>query len=90
VVDDTPFGNEVLDKPEEDRVRGFVVRRGDTLWDLAEEFLGDAQRWEEIWWLTTDIENPDLIEPGQEVILGREQLELLQQIQQEEEARANP
>ncbi|WP_229146672.1 LysM peptidoglycan-binding domain-containing protein [Alcanivorax sp. 1008] len=91
VVDDSPFGNVVLDKPEEEPVRGFVVRRGDTLWDLAEEFLGDAQRWEEIWWLTTPhIDNPDLIEPGQEVILGREQIERLEQIREEEEAEANP
>ncbi|MCK5875801.1 MAG: LysM peptidoglycan-binding domain-containing protein, partial [Alcanivoracaceae bacterium] len=90
VVDDTPFGNEVLDKPEQEPFRSFEVRTGDTLWDLAEEFLGDADRWQEIWWLTPDIQNPDLIEPGQKINLEREQLELLQQIQQEEEAQAAP
>ena len=88
-VDETPFANQLLEKPETAPFRGFVVRRGDTLWDLAEEFLGDAERWQEIWWLTPDISNPDLIEPGQEVILEREQLELLQQMRQEEEEARN-
>ncbi len=90
VVDDTPFGNEVLEKPAQEPYRSFEVRTGDTLWDLAEEFLGDAERWQEIWWLTPDIDNPDLIEPGQKINLEREQLEMLQQIQQEEEAQAAP
>ena len=45
--------------------RLFVVRRGDTLWDIAASELGDATRWSEIVLLNRDkIDDPRLIHPG--------------------------
>jgi len=79
------------EEPVQEPFRSHAVRTGDTLWDLAGEFLGDPERWQEIWWLTPDLENPDLILPGQKINLEREQLERLMEIQrEEEEARQAP
>ncbi len=38
-----------------DSVRTHVVRPGDTLWDLAATYLGDANRWREILTLNTSV-----------------------------------
>lgn len=47
-----------------------VVEEGDCLWSIAEEQLGDGNRWKEIYELNEDsIDDPSLIHPGQELIL---------------------
>jgi hypothetical protein len=47
------------DAPDE-----YVVKPGDTLWDISKVFLRDAWYWPEIWYLNPQVSNPHLIYPG--------------------------
>ena len=49
---------------KEDVPDRYVVVKGDTLWDIAEMFLHDPWKWQEIWYNNPQVENPHLIYPG--------------------------
>lgn len=42
----------------------YVVKKGDTLWDISSLFLNDPWKWPQLWKLNPQVENPNLIYPG--------------------------
>ena len=47
----------------------YIVKEGDTLWDIASVFLRDPWYWPEVWYVNPQVENPHLIYPGDELSL---------------------
>lgn len=42
----------------------YVVKSGDTLWDISDMYLSEPWRWPELWNANPAIDNPHLIYPG--------------------------
>jgi len=47
----------------------YVIKKGDTLWDISARFLANPWLWPKIWEQNKYIENPDLIFPGEPLVL---------------------
>ncbi len=47
----------------------YTVVKGDTLWDISAMYLNDPWLWPQLWNINSDIENPHLIYPGDQLYL---------------------
>jgi LysM repeat protein len=52
-----------------DHPERYVVRKGDTLWDIASRFLRNPWDWPFIWQVNPQVRNPHLIYPGDQLEL---------------------
>lgn len=53
----------------EDAPETYIVKKGDTLWDISGMFLQKPWLWPELWDVNPQIDNPHLIYPGDELYL---------------------
>lgn len=69
----------------------YVVKKGDTLWDISGYFLNDPWRWPKLWGVNPQIANPHLIYPGDRLTLvfidGQPRLVVKQHIKKSPEGR---
>jgi LysM repeat protein len=47
----------------------YVIRKGDTLWDISERFIKDPNYWPSLWSHNPELSNPHFIYPGQTITL---------------------
>jgi nucleoid-associated protein YgaU len=48
----------------------YTVVQGDTLWDISGKFLQEPWQWPQIWHANPQVTNPDLIYPGDTLVLS--------------------
>ncbi len=46
-----------------------TVKKGDTLWDICEQYYGDSSLWPKLWEMNSFITNPHLLSPGDVITL---------------------
>jgi len=46
-----------------------IVQKGDTLWDICEQYYGDSELWPKLWEMNQFVTNPHLLEPGDVITL---------------------
>ena len=79
-----------------DHPQTYVVKKGDTLWDISNLYLSKPWLWPQLWHINPQIENPHLIYPGDVLNLvyvdGKPQLVLNRgrDIKLEPQVRATP
>ncbi|HAK59919.1 MAG TPA: hypothetical protein DCO77_05985 [Nitrospiraceae bacterium] len=54
---------------KQDKDGPYIIKRGDTLWDISSTFLKDPFLWPLIWKVNPYIKNPDLIYPGNKLAI---------------------
>jgi len=68
----------------------YTVVQGDTLWDIAARFLRNPWEWPTVWQRNPQIQNPDLIYPGDVLELSRYGGETKIRIAEPSEIRLSP
>ncbi|WP_022670090.1 LysM peptidoglycan-binding domain-containing protein [Hippea alviniae] len=54
----------------------YIVKKGDTLWDISKKFYKNPFYWGKLWYNNTYINDPDLIFPGEILLVGKHGLEI--------------
>lgn len=51
----------------QEKEQTYIIKKGDTLWGISQQFIDDPYYWPNLWSNNPEITNPHLIYPGQEV-----------------------
>ncbi|VAV82331.1 Uncharacterized protein with LysM domain, COG1652 [hydrothermal vent metagenome] len=70
---DVTLGEE---SPDQEAIYHTVVK-GDTLWDITEEFFEDPFKWPKLWKKNSQIKNPHLIFPGDVIKISADGIEVV-------------
>lgn len=54
---------------KEDAPKTYMVKKGDTLWDISGMFLNEPWLWPRLWRINPEVNNPHLIYPGDQLRL---------------------
>lgn len=65
----TAMANSPPPRIKADAPNRYIVKKGDTLWDISGKFLNSPWRWKEIWAANRQVRNPNLIYPKDVLIL---------------------
>lgn len=55
--------------PQQEEYKEYTVQKGDTLWDISTKEIVDPFLWPKVWKENPEIKNPDLIYPGQKILI---------------------
>ncbi|HDZ61866.1 MAG TPA: LysM peptidoglycan-binding domain-containing protein, partial [Nitrospirae bacterium] len=64
----------------------YTVVKGDTLWDISGDKYNDSFLWPKLWKFNPQVENPDLIYPGDRLLMPSRE-ELMRMLSSDEEVR---
>lgn len=66
-----------LTAPAQEGARTYVIKQGDTLWGISEQFIKDPYYWPALWANNPDIGNPHFIFPGQQLAIYDGRIEII-------------
>lgn len=69
VLSSTAMANNPPPRIKADAPNRYIVKKGDTLWDISGKFLNSPWRWKEIWAANRQVRNPNLIYPKDVLIM---------------------
>lgn len=66
-----PYVSLYAEETNKDLPEAYIIKKGDTLWGVSEKFFKNPFTWPDVWQKNDYINNPDLIYPGNKLLLRK-------------------